>query len=183
MVMRLEKMGVQLDTDQIYTAAAAAADYVVEHFKRAGGRLRIYNLATEGIQEMLEGLVDWIRTDAEPCDAVIIGSPVSLYATEERQRTALRLLRKGAKAVGICADRVYPSPRGLEFGSGALSGMLGYAAAVEPVFCVKPEKIFFDELCGRLNVASEWCVLIGDNVEADIIGAKTLGMRTILTLT
>jgi 4-nitrophenyl phosphatase len=180
----LAEMGMEVDLDRVYTAAAAAADYVMEHFKHPdGNKPRIYNLATEGIHEMLEGLVDWVQTDAEPCDAVVIGAPANSHATPERQRVALKLLRKGAKAVGICSDRIYPSDRGLEFGSGALSWMLGFAAAVEPVFCGKPQDIFFNELCQRLNVKPDWCVLIGDNLESDIFGAKAVGMRTILTLT
>jgi len=181
-VMRLQQMGIELDPDQVYTAAAA--DYVVQHIKpRTGNRPRVYNLATEGIQDMLEGLVDWVQTDGEPCDAVLIAGPVSVYAGEDRQRTALRLLRKGATAIGICGDRVYPSPRGLEFGAGALTWMLCYAASVEPVFCGKPQEIFYQELCTRLHVSPDWCLLIGDNLEADIYGAKSVGMRTILTLT
>jgi len=179
---QLEAMGVNVDPDHIYTAAAAAADYVVEHLK-PGARPRVYNLATESIQEMLDGLVDWVQTDAEPCDAVVIGAPANLYATDERQRMAVRLLRKGAAAVGICADRVYPSNRGLELGSGALTWMLAYAAAIEPVFCGKPQTIFFEELCKRLSVASDRCLIIGDNLESDVLGGKSMGMRTILTLT
>lgn len=29
----------------------------------------------------------------------------------------------------------------------------------------------------------DWCILIGDNLESDIEGAKAVGMRTVLTLT
>jgi 4-nitrophenyl phosphatase len=181
---RLGEMGVAVDLDRVYTAAAAAADYVVEHFKHENNtHPRVYNLATDGIQDMLDGLVDWVQTDAEPCDAVIIGAPANSHATPERQRVALRLLRKGAAAVGVCSDRVYPSDRGLEFGSGALSWQLGYAAAVEPVFCGKPQEIFFSELCRRVGAEPDRCILIGDNLESDIFGAKAVGMRTILTLT
>jgi 4-nitrophenyl phosphatase len=131
---------------------------------------------------MLEGKVHWVQTPAEPCDAVICGVPLNVFATEERQRTAMLLLRQGAALVGICADRVYPSPRGLEFGVGAMAAMLAYAAAVKPIFCGKPEKIFFHELCDRLGVAPADCVLIGDNLESDIAGGKAVGMRTILAL-
>ena len=60
--------------------------------------------------------------------------------------------------------------------------MLSYASNVEPVFCGKPEKLFFHELCQRINVAPEMCVLIGDNLESDIGGAKGVNMRTILSL-
>jgi len=60
--------------------------------------------------------------------------------------------------------------------------MLAYAAAVEPIYCGKPEKLFFQELCHRLDVNPTKCVLIGDNPESDISGGKAVGMRTILTL-
>jgi len=181
---RLAHMGIEIEPDRIYTAGAAAADYVLVRFGRqSSARPRIFNLATSGLQEMLDERVDWVENDGEPCDAVIIGAPPNSHATPERQRLALGFLRKGAAAVGICADRVYPSDRGLELGSGALTWQLAYAAAVQPVFCGKPQESFFTELCHRLGAWPASCLLIGDNLESDIGGAKALGMRTVLTLT
>lgn len=180
---RLNRMGVQVDPLHIYTAAAASADYVLERFSKPGHKPWVFNLSTEAVQEMLEGKVHWSESEADPCDAVICGVPVNVFAAEDRRRTALVHLRKGAALIGICADRVYPSPRGIEFGVGAMASMLAYAAAVTPVYCGKPEAIFFHELCERLHVKPHQCVLIGDNLESDIAGAKAVGMRTILTLT
>jgi 4-nitrophenyl phosphatase len=179
---RLAVMGVKLDPARIYTAAAAACDYVLYHLNLTH-RPRVLNLCTEGVQEMLEGKVDWVNADTELCDAIIIGAPSNSYATEPRQRIALRLLRNGAAAVAICADRIYPSPRGLEFGSGAFTAMLSYAADVTPIYCGKPERIFFHELCDRLKVDPAKCILVGDNLESDIAGGKNVGMKTVLTLT
>jgi 4-nitrophenyl phosphatase len=176
---RLARMGLTVDPFHIYTAAAATCDYVAKSF---GPNPRVFNLSTEGVNEMLDGRVQWVQRAEEPCDAVICGVVLNVYATEDRQRTALVLLRAGAKLVSICADRVYPSPRGIEFGVGAMAAMFAYAADVTPTFCGKPEKIFFIELCRRLNVHPEKCVLIGDNLESDIAGGKSVGMSTILTL-
>jgi 4-nitrophenyl phosphatase len=195
LVERLSRMGVEIEPDHIYTAAAAACDFVLTQTGQRTGndtgdapptarpRPRVYNLATEGIAEMLDGLVHWVQTAGEPCDAVIVGAPVNVYATDDRRRVALQLLRKKARLIGICADRVYPSPRGIEFGAGALSHYLAYAANTVPTFTGKPQPIFFNELCARLGVAPDQCVLIGDNLESDIAGGKAMGMRTILTLT
>lgn len=177
---RLVRMGVEVDPSHIYTAAAATADYVLHEF---GPRPRVFNVATEGIQEMLDGLVDWVQGGGEPCHAVVVGNPTNVYATDERLRIALQLVRKKAKILGISADRVYPSARGIEFGCGALTAMLSYASGEEAIFCGKPQRIFFENLCRRLEVQPNRCVTIGDNVEADIVGAKALGMQTILTLT
>jgi 4-nitrophenyl phosphatase len=178
---RLTGMGVEVDPEHIYTAAAATVDYVLARYGR-DAKPRIFNLATEGVAEMLHGKVDWVESADEPCDAVICGVPLNVYATPERQRLAMLLLRQGAALLGICNDRVYPSPRGLEFGVGAMAAMLAYAADVTPIFCGKPEKIFFQELCHRLGVAPADCILIGDNLESDIAGGKSVGMRTVLTL-
>jgi 4-nitrophenyl phosphatase len=180
---RLRRMGVDVDPAHIYTAAAATADYVLEHFGGGGAIPRVFNLSTEGIHEMLDGRVKWVQSETEECNAVICGVPLNVFATQERQRTAMLLLRKGAELVAICADRIYPSPRGMEFGVGAMAAMLAYAADVQPVFCGKPEKLFFNELCQRLGVEPGRCVLVGDNLESDIAGARSVGMRTILTLT
>ncbi len=179
---RLARMGLEVDPSHIYTAAAATADYVLQTFGKTR-KPRVFNLSTEGVHEMLDGSVDWVQTAGEPCDAVIVGTPINVYATEDRARLALQLLRKNAALIGICADRVYPSPRGLEFGSGAFCAMLAFATQTTPVFCGKPNAIFFHELCTRLHVDAKSCLLIGDNIEADIIGAKAVGMKTALVLT
>ena len=177
---RLARMNMTIPPERIYTAAAAAADYILEKYPP---RPRLFNLATEGLEEMLHERVDWIQHTCDKCHAVIAGAPSNVYATEERQRAALALLRGGADLIGVCADRVYPSPRGIEFGSGAFCAFLSYAANVTPFFCGKPQRVFFQNLCHKLNVPPPQCLLIGDNLESDIAGGKREGMKTILTLT
>ena len=204
LVSRLKRMGVDVDPSHIYTAAAAACDYVLQRFGDPSAaaligaassstapaaashdrhKPRVLNISTSGVDEMLDGKVTWVKDDQSPCDAVICGVPLNVYATEDRQRAALVQLRRGAELVAICADRIYPSPRGMEFGVGAFTAMFAYAANKKPVYCGKPEPLFFNELCRRLGVRPERCVLIGDNLESDILGANGVGMRTILTLT
>jgi HAD superfamily hydrolase (TIGR01450 family) len=198
---RLAHMGVDVDPSHIYTAAAAACDYMMERFggqspprgtahtpiveaTAAAPRVpRVFNLSTEGVHDMLDGKVQWVNNEQGPCDSVICGVPVNVFATPERQRTAMLLLRKGAELVAICADRIYPSPRGLEFGVGAMSAMMAYAANVKPVYTGKPEAFFFRELCRRLGAEPSRCVLAGDNLESDIAGARGVGMKTVLVLT
>ncbi len=189
---RLKRMGVELPEEVIYTAGVAAVDYVLARGGEFVGSAladgigpAVFNLSTEGVAELLEGKVTWVEDVEAACDVVLVGTPTSAFATEARQRMALEILRRdcAVKLVGICADRVYPSPRGIEFGSGSLTMMLAYAANVTPTFTGKPEAIFFQELCGRLGVEPGKCLLIGDNLESDIAGGKSVGMKTILVLT
>jgi HAD superfamily hydrolase (TIGR01450 family) len=180
-VARLARMGVGVDAEHVYTAAAAATDYVLERFGQTSPP-HVFNCSTEGVHEMLDGRVQWVLGEHETCDAVICGVPLNVFATADRLRTAMLLLRKGASLVAICADRVYPSPRGMEFGVGAMAAMLAYASGATPIDCGKPQPLFFQELCRRLHVEPRRCVLIGDNLESDIAGGKSVGMTTVLTL-
>jgi len=179
---RLARMGVKMDAGHIYSAAAAAADYVLLHARR--GRMpRVYNLAGRGAKELLDGKVVWVSGADQKCDVVVCGTMNDVFATAPRRLIALQLLRHGAMLLGMCADRIFPSKNGIVFGSGAFAHFMGYAADVTPIFTGKPEAIFFQELCARLKVRPRQCVLIGDNLESDIAGAKRLGMATVLTLT
>lgn len=182
---RMDAVGIHLDPGCIYTAATAACDYILNNLPRSGPgkKPRIYHLVSESCAELLHGSVHWVEQPDEPCDAILVASLDNPSVTPERLFTALQLARRGAELIGLCADRVYPSTRGLEFGAGAVTSMLSYAAQVTPIFCGKPEARFFEELCQHLKVAPPGCLLIGDNLESDIAGAKRVGMRTVLTLT
>jgi HAD superfamily hydrolase (TIGR01450 family) len=183
LAQRLARMGAVVAIEAIYTAGEAAADYVLNlaHSRPPC----IFSLATEGVHDLLDGKVRWVESAEETCDGVLVGTPASTFATESRRRTALTILRshQGVRLIGICADRVYPSERGIEFGSGALTSMLAYAANATPIYTGKPEPIFFQELCQKLQVPTHRCLLIGDNLESDIAGGKRVGMQTVLSLT
>jgi HAD superfamily hydrolase (TIGR01450 family) len=176
---RLRTMGLDVPPALMYTAAVAGADYVLAKYPE---RPRVFNLASRSMATLLEGRVIWVSDGTDSCDVVVAGGPSGDMAGEDRQRVALALLRRGAALIGLCADRVFPSPRGIEFGAGAMTAMLAYAANVVPVFCGKPEPHFFLDLCARLGVRPSNCVLIGDNLESDIAGARRVGMTSILVL-
>lgn len=178
-VERLRSMDIHTDAAHVFTAAAAACDVVAQRYSSP----RIFNLATDSIYELLQGRATFIESPDDACDAVVIGTPVSRHAHPDRQRIALVLARNGAELIGVCADRMFPSPRGLEFGAGALSAMLAFALNKPVFYCGKPEKIFFQNICDHLQLRPDQCVLAGDNVEADVFGAKRVGMKTILTFT
>jgi HAD superfamily hydrolase (TIGR01450 family) len=178
--VRLAKMGMKVSPDQIYTAADEAAAVV---FERYGPRPRVFHLATRGMVDLLEGNVDWAAEPGDPCDVVVNGAPADHHATPIRQRIALELLRGGADLISVCGDRAYTSRRGIEIGCGALGTMLSYASGRPVHYCGKPQPHFFQAILARLGVRPEEAVLVGDNLESDVAGAKRVGIKTILTLT
>jgi 4-nitrophenyl phosphatase len=188
LLARLGRMGAEVRVDQVYTAAKAGCDYVRQHFARG---TRVFSVAGMAVEELLGDYVTFVAADhatvgeVDPgrADVVMSASLANPNATLERFQSATRHLIAGATLVALCADRSYPTPRGIEVGAGAVAAMLAYAANVTPVYCGKPQRIFFEELCQALNVRPDRCVLVGDNLEADVAGAKPLGIKTILPLT
>lgn len=45
---------------------------------------------------------------------------------------------------------------------------------------IKPEKAFFESVLSELGVNAEECLMVGDSVASDIIGASSVGMRSCL---
>jgi 4-nitrophenyl phosphatase len=177
---RLRDISIDLSPDLLYTAAEAAANYCIEQYPAGAG---LFNLASDGITELLGDRFRWIDSEHDDCRAVIVGNTTCANCTLPRLRTGMRLIRRGAACLGICGDRAFPSPSGLEIGTGSVTRMLAYAGNVEPLFFGKPQPMFFEKLCQRLGVAVHACILIGDNLDSDIGGAKDVGMKTILSLT
>ena len=75
-------------------------------------------------------------------------------------------------------NRYWLSDRGLEMDAGAYVAMLEYAADTKAMIIGKPTKPFFDMALKDLNVAAENVLMIGDDIETDVLGAQKLGMQT-----
>lgn len=95
----------------------------------------------------------------------------------------LRELKGLGLAVGINTDRPCTSDmleRDLPY--------FGLADLVDAVACsgdtgfVKPHPSSFELALGKLGVAPDRCVMVGDSCERDCAGAKALGMTTVLKL-
>jgi 4-nitrophenyl phosphatase len=177
---RLIGMGAKVEPAHFYSAASASCDYVRDHFPKG---TKVFSVAGGACEELLGDYVEFIQNEDPNCAVVMSASLANKNATPERFQIALRHILRGAAHIALCADRAYPTPRGFEIGSGAVAEMLAYAAGHKPIYCGKPQRVFFEELCTHLNVSPDRCVLIGDNLESDVAGAKGVGMKSIVPLT
>ena len=67
--------------------------------------------------------------------------------------------------------------------SGAFVAGLEYAAGLEAEVVGKPSRSYFQAALAELGAAPEDSVMVGDDVEADVAGAKAAGLRGILVRT
>lgn len=184
---RLHQMGIAFDAADIHTAAHAMADYILSRWPLP----RAFNFAGAALPAALGEAATWVHSPLDGCDVVAVGTHGRHYGhgpgfDQERAAVAMQLLRRGAQLVVGCADRVFPTPDGLEIGSGSWGALFTYAAnlSTERVhYAGKPTIRFFQMICQRLGVEPSRCLLIGDNLESDIGGGLDAGMTTALVLT
>jgi putative hydrolase of the HAD superfamily len=84
-------------------------------------------------------------------------------------------------ALGLVSNYYLPGPLRASLERFGIAGRLGAAVVSAEVGWVKPRPEPFLEALRRLGAAPEECAFVGDNLHADVGGARSLGMRTIHT--
>jgi HAD superfamily hydrolase (TIGR01458 family) len=172
----LRALGVELDDQELQTTAAAAA--------RALKGRRVLALTMAAIVPDLEG-VELVGEDAE---AVLLGGADE---TDETGRVfsyhnlarAFHELDGGAELYCLHKNRWWQTARGPFLDAGAFVAGLEYAGGVEATVLGKPSGAYFAAALEALDADAGMSWMVGDDVESDIAGAQTHGMKTVLVRT
>lgn len=172
---KLRKFGFPATAEQVYTSAMAAAQYVKEELKVSSA----FVIGEEGLLQAFQD--QGIELTAERPAAVVSGLDRSF--TYDKMKIACLSIRAGAAFIGTNADRALPTEAGLFPGSGSLAMAIGYATGVEPTFIGKPEPIIMRYALQALGVPPERVLMVGDNLETDILAGVRSGIDTLLVYT
>lgn len=173
---KLRSFGVELEPWQIITSAEATGDFLQRRFSSGG---RVYVIGEKGLREALENR-QFTLADDEVC-AVVVGLDRQL--TYEKLKRATLLIREGALFIGTNPDRSFPTPQGLVPGAGAILAAIQAASDQSPIVIGKPSKEIFETALLRLGVTPSQTLMIGDRLDTDIQGARTIGCKEMLVLT
>jgi HAD superfamily hydrolase (TIGR01458 family) len=172
----LRSLGFDLRDDELQTTALTAA--------RALAGKRVLALVMAGVVPDLEG----IELVGEGADAVLIGGcdetvePNQVFSYMNLAR-AFAEIQLGADLYCLHKNRWWQTSRGPLLDAGAFVAGLEYATGVEAVVLGKPSPAYFAAALAALHAEPELTWLVGDDVEADLRGAKMFGMRTALVRT
>jgi HAD superfamily hydrolase (TIGR01458 family) len=173
----LQAIGIELDEDEVSTTPIAAG-------KLLEG-MRVLALTMASVHEDLAAHVTLVEGDAQ---AVLLGgadeTPETgeVFAYENLNR-AFAALREGARLVCLHKNRWWQTADGPLLDAGAFVAGLEYAAQVEAEIVGKPTAAYFEAALAELDSEPSEAVMVGDDVEADIGGAKQIGMRGVLVRT
>lgn len=181
----LAEAGFAVDAEDVLTAPAVTARHLAEHFP--GARCALLN--SGDVREDLEGvrLVDENGENGEngentDPDVVVVGGagPEFGYAALNR---VFGQLQRGARLVAMHRNLFWRTDRGLRLDTGAFLLGLERAARTEAVVTGKPSPAFFAAALARLGVGADRALMVGDDVESDVLAAQRAGISGVLVRT
>lgn len=163
---RLQALGFEASVSEIVTAPVAAASWLREQ-----GISRISPFLVNATLEDFEGF-EIVETEPE---AVLVGDLGERW-TFEKLNHAFQLLNVGARFVALQKNRYWRKREELVLDAGPFVAALEYAAGVEAVVVGKPEKAFFQSALSSLGVEPENTIMVGDDLDSDVAGARKAGL-------
>lgn len=175
----LADAGFPVSAEDILTAPAATAAYLAEHCP--GARCALLN--SGDIEEDLDGvtLVDAAHTGTVP-DVVLVGGAGPEFGWAALDR-AFGHLQRGARLVAMHRNLYWRTDEGLRLDSGAFLAGLEQAARVEAEITGKPARAFFEAALARVGAGAGEAVMVGDDVESDVLAAQRAGVTGVLVRT
>ena len=171
--------GFPVAAEDILTAPAVTAAHLAE--RSPGARCVLLN--SGDIAEDLAGVtvLDSADTETVP-DVVIVGGAGPEFGYEALNR-AFGHLQRGARLVAMHRNLYWRTEEGLQLDSGAFLAGLEKAARVEAEVTGKPSPAFFAAALAHLGVGADETVMVGDDIESDVLAAQRAGVTGVLVRT
>jgi HAD superfamily hydrolase (TIGR01450 family) len=170
----LTKLGFTFDLNEILTSSYLTGMYMTEKF----GQTSFYLVGEAGLGLELEAMGH--KASDRP-QAVVVGLDRQL--SYEKLDNAVRFLLTGAVLLGSYGGSVYMSSRGPALSAGPIVKALEYASGTKAVVIGKPSPRMFRLALRIANEKASKAVMVGDQTETDLVGARKAGVHTILVLT
>ena len=161
-VEHMEQMGFTgIREEHFFTSSMAAARYAAAHYE---GR-NVWYIGQDGLREALED--NGFTVTEQDVDLVFVG--LDNTGTYEKYSKALDFLLKGAKLIGTNNDRLLAQPGGFAVGNGSIVAMFEYASGQTSPKIGKPHAPILEEALKYFQLRAEEAVILGDNLETDIL--------------
>ena len=168
--------GFPVGPDDVLGAPAATAAHLREHHPGAACLL----LSSGDVADDLEG-VRLVGPD-DHVDVVVLGGAGPEFSYEALDN-AYGHLQDGAALVAMHRNLYWRTDAGLQLDAGAFLLGLEKAADKEAAVLGKPSGAFFAAALSTLGVGRSAAVMVGDDLDADVLGAQRAGIAGVLVRT
>lgn len=166
----LAGMGIAVQAEELFTAPLAAHNYLTKH------ALRPYYLLHAAVKAEFDDI------DQHEPNCVLLGDARDAL-TYASLNAAFRLCKQGAPLIGIGMNKYFKDDNGLSLDAGAFIRAVEWAADTKAIIMGKPSGAFFAEVVDSTPFPADQCLMVGDDVLADVAGAMEAGLQGCLVRT
>jgi 5'-nucleotidase len=170
---RLLEFGIPFKKEEVLTSGLLTSDYL----RRKYGRVSYFLVGEPGLDREMKKF-GHRRTRGEAANFVVVGLDRDL--TYEKLDHAARVARNGASIVATHNSRLYMYKTGPAIATGPIVKAIEYASKKRAIVIGKPSPLMFKVALERADCRKEEAVMIGDQVDTDLLGAKRAGIDYIL---
>jgi HAD superfamily hydrolase (TIGR01458 family) len=174
LVSFLKGMGLNVAPESVFSAPQVALEYC-----KLKGYKKISLIVPD--PEMEQDFSSFQLVDINP-DAIVLGDMGQLFTFELLNRLFNEAIN-GSQIVAMHKNRYWKSAMGLTIDLGVFVAALEYASGKSVAVMGKPHPNMFWLAIQLWNVPPDSVFVIGDDIEGDILGAKTAGMKSVLVKT
>jgi len=169
-VLDLASMGIDVRNGELYTAPLAARDFVLAR------HLRPYVLLHQNVMSVFD------EVDQQNPNAVVMGDAREALDYESLNRV-FRLCKAGAPLIAVGMNKYFSNGTHLQLDAGPFVHAIAWASDCKPVVMGKPSSRFFHQVVDSTGVDAQACLMIGDDVQADVAAAIEAGLQGCLVKT
>lgn len=177
MAERLQTLGFHARGDEAISSADLMCDYLTSRERHAA----FFPVCPRSLEELL---IAAGHSSVAPENAHYVVVGVDLELTYAKLAGGLAALRRGATLIAANLDKVFPAEQDLRPGAGAIVGAFRGMGFEPDVLCGKPDGRAMERAFELRGFATgEDLLMIGDQLETDILGAQRVGVDSVLVLT
>jgi len=169
----LVKLGFHVDVNDVICPAIIARERILQ-MKKSSASLFV----SEEILEDFEGL----RIQPSRSGAVIMGDQGDKFTPEVLDQI-FRATFSGSDLIALQKTRFSRDQSGLKLDLGPYVAAIEYATGKKADVVGKPSPGYFRGILTRYRVKPQNALMVGDDIETDILGAQRLGIKTVLVKT
>lgn len=167
---QLDDLGFAVAPDQLYTAPTAITSYL-----KASG-MSCYALVHPNLDEEFRPFM------SPTPDAVVVADAGDRF-DYARLNQAFQHLMEGAQLIAIGDNKYFRKDGKLVLDAGPFIHALAYAADKAAIIIGKPSETFYRVVVDSVPCSPHEAIMIGDDVDADCVGALQAGLQACLVQT
>ncbi len=165
-----------IEEKHFYTSAMAAAQKIARDYP---SKKNAYYIGEEGLKQAL--VENDFKITSSSADFLFIG--LDRYADFKDYSNALRSVKSETILVATNDDRILLSEEGVNIGNGSVVALFEYAMNQKAIKIGKPHSPIIEYALRYAKVSKEDVMIVGDNLETDILCGINQGIETALVTT